>query len=223
MNNHGATETTTIWRIQAITNATSKQSFVFLNNFFLRIPKCQEPRVKRIETQSSNTMPVTDDFGGYGFGNEFPDPGKISTTTTRTTTYTQQIYVKPTEARYVRPVEVQTRGARPTASYRTQFFEAQTDNVDPPQVQYEATTAMERQNEITEPKLSVQRIMNLKTVPTTTRPSTENAAVEVLEDILEPNENEDSSQKNESDKQPQNRQGQLSVQVPKSVQSLTCK
>ena len=162
-------------------------------------------------------MPVTGDFGGFGFGNEFPDPGKISTTTTRTTTYTQQIYVRPTEARYV---EVQTRGARPTASYRPQSFEAQTDYVDPPQVEYEATTAMERQNEITEPKLSVQRIMNLKTVPTTTRPSTENAAVEVLEDILE---NKDSSQENESDKQPQNRQGQLSVQVPKSVQSLTRK
>ena len=148
----------------------------------------------------------------------FPDPGKISTTTTSTTTTTQHLYMRPTEPRYVRPVEVQTRGARPVATYRPR-----TDYIDPQQDQYKTTTAMERQNEFTEPKLSVQRMINLNTVPATTiRSSTENPAIEALEPI-ESNENEVSNQENESDKQPQNRQGQLSVQVPNSVQSLTCK
>ena len=163
-------------------------------------------------------MPANDDFGGFGFGNEFPDPGKISTTKTSTTTTTQQLYVVPTEPRYIRPVEVHTRGARPVATYRPR-----TDYVDPQQDQYKTTTAMERQNEFTEPKLSVQRMINLNTVPATTiRSSTEKPAIEALEPI-ESNENEVSNQENESDKQPQNRQGQLSVQVPNSVQSLTCK
>ena len=203
-------------------------SMNFAYHYFFRIPKCQESRVKRIETQSSNRMPANDDFGGFGFGNEFPDPGKISTTTTSTTTTTQQIYIRPTEPRYVRPVEIQTRGSRPEATYRPRndYVEPQWIDdgsmVDPP-IHHETTTAMERQIEITEPKLSVQRMINLNTVSSiTTRSSTESSAIEVLERI-EPNENEVSSQENESDKQPQNRQGQLSVQVPNSVQSLTCK
>ena len=204
--------------------------WTFFYCIFFRIPKCQDSRVKRIETQSSNKFSATDDLIQQ-LDVMFPDPGKISTTTTSTTTTTQHLYMRPTEPRYVRPVEVQTRGARPVATYRPR-----TDYVDPPKVQYETTTAMERGSSnprlrdsmaknfgFTASNLSVQRMVNLNTVPsTTTHSSTENSAVEVLEDN-EPNENEVSSQENESDKQPQNSQGQLSVQVPKSVQSLTCK